>query len=95
MSRRTRGRRRKPKASSKQNRAFYGDDEKLPEFTSTLRITNDATAVVSSLGRIPLTGSETISEHYFQAVLERSVVLGSALAAAGGLIEADDLTEPS
>jgi len=43
--------------------------------------------VVSSLGRVPLTGSETIAEHYFQAVLDRSVMLAGALAAAGGLDE--------
>ena len=49
--------------------------------------------MVTSLGRVPLSGSETIAEHYFEAVLERSVMLGSALAAAGGLVEADDLTD--
>ncbi len=93
-SRRPRGRRRnKNKPSSKQQRAFWGDEDKLPNFGGTVRITNDATAVVTSLGRVPLSGSETIAEHYFEAVLERSVMLGSALAAAGGLVEADDLTD--
>jgi len=94
-SRRPRGRRRnnKGKPSGKQQRAFWGDEDKLPDFGGTVRITNDPTAVVSSLGRVPLTGSETIAEHYFQAVLDRSVGLGSALAAAGGLVEADDLAD--
>ena len=92
--RRPRGRRRnRNRPSGKQQRAFWGDEEKLPNFGGTVRITNDATAVVSSLGRVPLTGSETIAEHYFEAVLERSVGLGSALAAAGGLVEADDLID--
>jgi hypothetical protein len=92
--RRPRGRRRnRNKPSSKQQRAFWGDEEKLPNFGGTVRITNDATAVVASLGRVPLSGSETIAEHYFEAVLERSVGLGSALAAAGGLVEADDLVD--
>lgn len=94
MSRRARGRRRsKAKSSTKQQKAFWGEAEKLPEFTSTVQITRDASAVVRSLGRVPLTGSETIAEHYFQAVLDRSVMLGSALAAAGGMIAADELTE--
>lgn len=89
-SRRPRGRRRnKNKPSGKQQQAFWGDAEKLPNFGGTVRITNDPNAVVSSLGRVPLTGSETIAEHYFQAVLDRSVMLGSALAAAGGLTEDD------
>lgn len=93
-SRRPRGRRRnKNKPSGKQQKAFWGDEEKLPNFGGTVRITNDATAVVTSLGRVPLAGSETIAEHYFEAVLERSVMLGSALAAAGGLVEADELTD--
>jgi hypothetical protein len=93
-SRRPRGRRRnKNKPSGKQQRAFWGDESKLPTSDGEVRITNDATAVVSSLGRVPLSGSETIAEHYFEAVLERSVMLGSALAAAGGLVEADDLTD--
>ena len=93
-SRRPRGRRRnKNKPSGKQQRAFWGDEAKLPTFDGEVRITNDATAVVTSLGRVPLSGSETIAEHYFEAVLERSVMLGSALAAAGGLVEVDDLTD--
>ncbi len=93
-SRRPRGRRRnKNKPSGKQQRAFWGDEDKLPAFDGEVRITNDASAVVTSLGRVPLSGSETIAEHYFEAVLERSVMLGSALAAAGGLVEVDDLTD--
>ena len=94
-SRRPRSRRRnKNRPSGKQQRAFWGDEEKLPTLGSSVRITSDPSAVVSSLGRIPLTGSETIAEHYFAAVLERSVMLGEALAAAGGLSdEADDASD--
>ncbi len=89
---RSRGRRRKsPKASTKQLKAFWGDESRLPTLPTTARISPDSTAVVRSLGRIPLAGHETIAEHYLQAVLDRTVMLGSALAAAGGLIEADEL----
>ena len=91
-SRRPRGRRRnKNRPSGKQQQAFWGDEEKLPDFGGSVRITSDPMAVVSSLGRVPLTGSETIAEHYFQAVLDRSVLLGTALAVAAGL--SDDETE--
>jgi len=87
-SRRPRGRRRnKNRPSGKQQQAFWGDEDKLPDFGGSVRITSDPVAVVSSLGRVPLTGSETIAEHYFQAVLDRSVMLGTALAAAGGLTD--------
>jgi len=92
--RRNRGRRRKsPKNSGKQLKAFWGDEEKLPTLPTTAHVTTDSTAVVRSLGRIPLTGNETIAEHYLEAVLDRSVMLGTALAAAGGLIEADELVD--
>jgi hypothetical protein len=47
---------------------------------------------VRSLGRPPLQGHETIAAHYFEAVYDRSVVLAGALAAAGDLIEPDELT---
>ena len=91
---RSRGRRRKnTKTSTKQLRAFWGEDDRLPELPSSAKITRDSTAVVRSLGRMPLAGHETIAEHYLEAVLDRTVMLGSALAAAGGLIEADELTD--
>ena len=91
-SRRPRSRRRNRagRPSGKQQRSFWGDEAKLPEVGGTVRITSDPAAVISSLGRVPLSGSETIAEHYFQAVLERSVMLASALAAAGGLDEDAD-----
>ena len=93
-SRRSRNRKRnRSKVTLKQQKAFWGDTERMPDLDDAVSIASDPTAVVASLGRVPLPGSETISEHYFQAVLERSVMLGSALAAAGGLIEADDLAD--
>lgn len=85
-------RRRKNKNSgAKGGPQFWGDSTKLPEPKETVRITKDPAAVVRSLGRAPLSGHEVISEHYFDAVYERAVGLASALAAAGDLIDPDEL----
>ncbi|MFP5309648.1 MAG: hypothetical protein ACLGIR_08725 [Actinomycetes bacterium] len=73
--------------------AFWGDPEKLPEPSTEIRITDDPAAVVRSLGPAPLTGHEAISQHYFAAIYDRAVTTAGALAAAGGLIEPDDLAE--
>lgn len=72
---------------------YWGDRAKLPEPTSDIRITQDPAAVVRSLGRPPLPGQEHSSEAYFAAVYGRAVGLASALAAAGELIEPEDLLD--
>jgi hypothetical protein len=73
--------------------AFWGDVEKLPDAENEIRITDDPPAVVRSLGPAPLAGHEAISQHYFTAIYDRAVTTAGALAAAGGLIEPDDLAE--
>jgi hypothetical protein len=85
--RRNRKRRNKSKAVAE----YWGDNAKLPEPTSDIRITEDPAAVVRSLGRPPLPGHEHASDAYFTAVYARAVGLASALAAAGDLIEPEDL----
>jgi hypothetical protein len=70
---------------------FWGDVERLPEVRTDVRITNDPTAVPRSLGPPPLKGHESIAEHYFGVVYDRAVTTAGALAAAGGLIDADAL----
>lgn len=84
-------RRRNKKGPVAKGAQFWGDNEKLPPPKETVRITQDAAAVVRSLGPAPLAGHETIAEHYFEAVYERSVALASALAAASELIDPDEL----
>lgn len=88
------GRRRKsPRKKKVDPRAFWGDAELLaqvPESKAT--ITTNPSAVVHSLGRPPLSGQQNAAEHYFVAVYDRAVNLAAALAAAGNLIEAEDLT---
>ena len=68
-------------------------DYKLPEPPERIRIATEADAVIRSLGKPPLAGQERIAEHYFSAVADRAVMLASALAAAGGLVEAEELVE--
>lgn len=72
---------------------FWGAKEDLPETAAEAQVTSYPQAIVKSLGRPPLSGHQNASEHYFAAMYERTVVLGSALAAAGDLIPADELTK--
>ena len=73
-------------------KGFWGDSTQLPDGSATAEITADPAAVVRSLGRPPLSGHDVVAEHYFEAVYQSAVTLASALAAAGNLIEAADLT---
>ncbi len=70
---------------------FWGDPAKLPREDPNIRIITDPAAVVRSLGRPPLSGHQNHAEGFFTAVYQRSVTLASVLAAAGNLIEPDEL----
>lgn len=83
--------RRKPKPKEADLTAFWGDQTLLPAPPTDLRITTDATALVRSLGRLPLAGHETAAEHYLEPIYNRAVMLASALGAAGDLVEPEDL----
>jgi hypothetical protein len=72
---------------------FWGDVSQLPFAERDVRITDEPSAVPRSLGRPPLPGHEQIAEHYFAAVYDRAVATAGALAAAGGLIDTDELLE--
>jgi hypothetical protein len=73
---------------------FWGDPAKLAEHNAgKALITTNPSAVVQSLGRPPLSGQQNAAEHYFVAVYDRAVNLAAALAAAGNLIEPEELTE--
>jgi hypothetical protein len=69
---------------------FWGNPELLPERIDGIRHSPDVRAVLSSLGRPPLTGNETPAEHWFSLVYERAAFLAGALAAAGDLDEQRD-----
>ena len=85
-------RRRNKVADVKAQKRFWGLETELPELDRSVVINDDPSAIVRSLGRPPVSGHETIAEHYFEAVYERSVMLATALAAAGEMIEADEIS---
>jgi len=91
--RKRRNRKRRNRSGAKALVELWGDPEALPEAQADIRITQDPAAVVRSLGRPPLPGHEQASEAYFAAVYGRAVGLASALAAAGELIEPEELFE--
>lgn len=87
-----RGRRRKGAKKAAPNPLdFWGDPERLPRDEPTTRIISDPAAVVRSLGRPPLSGQQNHADTFFGAVYQRSVTLASVLAAAGNLIEPEEL----
>ncbi len=69
---------------------FWGDPEALPDPIDHVNSSPDVTAVVSSLGRIPIPPHETAAEHSFQMVYRRSGILASALAKASGLDQEEE-----
>ena len=90
--RRSKNRRRRHKvADLKTQKKFWGVETQLPELDRSIVINDDPAAIVRSLSRPPIAGHETIAEHYFDAVYERSIMLATALAAAGDMIEVDEL----
>jgi hypothetical protein len=72
---------------------FWGERTELPPARTDVRFNEDPAAVPRSLGTPPLPGQEALAGHYFAAVYDRAVATAGALAAAGGLIEPDDLDE--
>jgi hypothetical protein len=71
-----------PKVDPKE---FWGDPELMPDRIDGIEHSPDVRAVITSLGRPPLSGNETAAEHWFSMVYERAAFLAGALAAAGGL----------
>lgn len=68
---------------------FWGDPARLPDPDGGLTHSPNVQAVITSLGRPPLSGHETAAEHWFSLVYERAAFLAGALAAAGGLDQPD------
>lgn len=91
--RKRRNRKRRGKSTNKALVEFWGDVEALPEPLDDIRITEDPSAVVRSLGRPPLPGQEQAAEATLAAVYARAVALASALAAAGEMIAPEELLE--
>ena len=80
----TRKRRRRSR-SKPDPRKFWGNPEMLPKAIYGLSTPVVTNAIPASLGRPPITGQETVSLKYFDAIYDRSVGLAFVLATAGGL----------
>ena len=80
----TRKRRRRSR-SKPDPRKFWGNPETLPRAIYDLSAPTVTNAIPASLGRPPITGQETVSIKYFDAIYDRSVGLAFVLATAGGL----------
>ncbi len=88
----------KPKTPKFDAADFWGDNELLPDPRGYEVHLDDTTAILRSLGRPPIPGSEAAAEHHFAMVYDRSVNMARALAAAGGLdqeIDEDEDAEAS
>ena len=83
----SKSRSRSRKSKKKQQRSFWGEVAIAEREEAHVKIAEEPAAVVRSLGSPPLSGHETVAEHYFDAVYERAVGLASALAAAADLLE--------
>lgn len=92
---RARGRdgRERQQPSAKDVATFWGDRTSLPEPRADIRISETPAAVPRSLGPPPLPGQDAVAEHYFTAIYARAVTTAGALAAAGGLIDPESLSE--
>lgn len=75
------------KSKKKQQRSFWGETVLAEREEQPIKIADEPSAVVRSLGSPPLSGHETVAEHYFDAVYDRAVGLASALAAAADLLD--------
>jgi hypothetical protein len=90
-------RRRKPAARPANNKArrptgrdFWGSDDREEEPPALIRMSDEPTAMIRSLGPPPLPSRETVAEHYFTAVYDKAASLAVALAAASGLLDTSD-----
>lgn len=82
-------RRKKPGGVAADATKFWGAevDEPIAPF---IRPTEDPTALLRSLGPIPLTVQEKLAAAQLHAVYEKATQVATAVAAAAGLVEADE-----
>jgi len=76
-------------------KSFWHGSNDMPDTAKKVQVTEQAASVIRSLGSAPLTGQESVAEHYFEAVYQRSVALASALAAAAEMVGDEDEQDDS
>jgi hypothetical protein len=76
--------------AERENKSFWHGSSDMPETPGKIQVTEQAASVIRSLGSAPLTGQESVTDHYFEAVYQRSVALASALAAAAEMVGDDE-----
>jgi hypothetical protein len=91
-------RRRKPAARPSRSRRpaardFWGRENTEDDPTVIIRPSDDATAMIRSLGPPPLPGGETVAEHQFAATYQKAADLAIALAASSGLLDTGEHDE--
>lgn len=74
---------------------FWGDPNLMEDLNQNqqIKLTPRADAVLFSLGRAPLSVPQHISEEHFADLYSKAVMLAGVLAAAGDLIEQEELFE--
>jgi hypothetical protein len=98
---RPRRRARKPKTSERAGPAFWGQtpapevDGDAPEAPASaqVRLTGDPAALLRSLGEPPLGRNPAAAMHHLSIVYEEAVRTATALAAANGLLDMDELED--
>jgi|GEM_PF-4505190 len=88
--------RRKPQPRKKRvdPKKFWGDSAALANLaddTSKIKTSPRPDALISSLGRPPLSVAQAVAEGHFSSLYGRAVMLAGALAAAGDLVDYEDI----
>ncbi|MBQ30676.1 MAG: hypothetical protein CL434_12900 [Acidimicrobiaceae bacterium] len=76
--------------AERETKSFWHGVNGMPDSPAKIQVTEQPASVIRSLGSAPLTGQETVTEHYFEAVYQRSVALASALAASAEMLGDDE-----
>ncbi len=69
---------------------FWGSATVDEDEVDAIRMSDDPTAMINSLGPPPLPGHEPAAEAYFAVMYEKAAGLAAALAAASNLLHVDE-----
>ncbi len=69
---------------------FWGSSTTDADVAAPIRMSDDPSAMIRSLGPPPLPGHEPAAEAYFAVVYDKAAALAAALVAASNLLQLDD-----